>query len=69
MQKLDAVGSTSLWVAAGRAIETERADALFRDPFARELAGEEGIASFRQSEQSRGPRAQAASTRQAVVAD
>jgi len=50
MQKLDAVGGTSLWVAAGRALESDRADALFHDPFARELAGEEGLASFRQSE-------------------
>jgi methyltransferase (TIGR00027 family) len=51
VQELDAVGGTSLWVAAGRAIETERTDALFHDPFARELAGEEGLASFRQSEE------------------
>jgi len=34
---------TSLWVAAMRAAETEREDALFRDPFARALAGELGF--------------------------
>ncbi len=35
---------TSLWVAASRAVETERPDALFHDPFARALAGPEGFA-------------------------
>lgn len=38
------VALTSLWVAAWRAAETERPDALFQDPFARELAGPEGFA-------------------------
>jgi methyltransferase (TIGR00027 family) len=37
------VGLTSLWVAAMRAVETERPDGLFRDPFARRLAGEAGF--------------------------
>lgn len=37
------VALTSLWVAAWRAAETERSDALFRDPFARQLAGPEGL--------------------------
>ena len=38
------VALTSLWVAAWRAAETERPDALFQDPFARQLAGPEGFA-------------------------
>lgn len=36
------VSDTALWVAIYRAHETERPDALFRDPFARKLAGERG---------------------------
>ncbi len=36
------VSDTALWVAMYRASESERADALFRDPFARKLAGERG---------------------------
>jgi methyltransferase (TIGR00027 family) len=36
------VSDTALWVAACRAIETERPDALFRDPLAGRLAGERG---------------------------
>lgn len=36
------VSDTARWVAAFRARETERADPLFRDPFARRLAGERG---------------------------
>lgn len=38
------VGSTSCWVAAARAMESESADALFHDPYARTLAGEAGFA-------------------------
>ncbi|WP_166207598.1 class I SAM-dependent methyltransferase [Cognatiluteimonas telluris] len=38
------VSDTALWVAVYRAMETERSDALFRDPFARRLAGERGQA-------------------------
>lgn len=37
------VSDTALWAAVYRAAETERPDALFRDPFARRLAGERGI--------------------------
>ena len=33
------VGSTAAWVAASRALETESANPLFSDPFARELRG------------------------------
>src|SRR3954462_4287550 len=36
------VSDTALWVAHYRAEESERPDALFRDPFAKALAGERG---------------------------
>jgi len=36
------ISDTALWVAVYRARETERPDALFRDSFARKLAGERG---------------------------
>jgi methyltransferase (TIGR00027 family) len=36
------ISDTARWAAAYRARETERPDALFRDPFARRLAGEQG---------------------------
>ncbi|WP_433761719.1 class I SAM-dependent methyltransferase [Nocardia sp. CA-135398] len=38
------VSDTARWVAAYRAIETGRQDALFRDPLAERLAGERGYA-------------------------
>lgn len=38
------VTDTARWVAFYRAMETERPDPIFRDPFARALAGEEGEA-------------------------
>src|SRR5436190_20373323 len=38
------VSDTALWVAVYRAMESERTDALFRDPYARRLAGERGQA-------------------------
>ena len=44
------VSDTARWVALYRAMESERPDALFRDPYARKLAGERGerlIASMR----------------------
>jgi len=37
------VSDTARWMAAYRAQETERSDAVFRDPFARALAGERGV--------------------------
>ena len=37
------VGLTSRWVAANRALETELAAPLYRDPFARDLAAEAGF--------------------------
>ena len=36
------VSDTARWVAMYRAMETDRPDALFRDPYARRLAGEKG---------------------------
>jgi methyltransferase (TIGR00027 family) len=36
------ISDTARWVAVYRARETEREDAIFRDPFARRLAGERG---------------------------
>jgi methyltransferase (TIGR00027 family) len=39
---IEHVSDTARWVAVYRAMESERADALFRDPFARRLAGERG---------------------------
>jgi methyltransferase (TIGR00027 family) len=36
------ISDTALWVAFYRAQETDRPDGLFRDPFARKLAGERG---------------------------
>ncbi|HXZ29237.1 MAG TPA: SAM-dependent methyltransferase [Terriglobales bacterium] len=36
------ISDTALWVAVYRAQESERADAVFRDPHARKLAGERG---------------------------
>lgn len=41
------VSDTALWVAIYRAMESERADALFVDPFARRLGGERGEAIVR----------------------
>ncbi len=39
---LENISDTARWVAVYRAWETERSDAIFRDPFARTLAGERG---------------------------
>ena len=39
---IDNVSDTARWVAVYRAMESERPDALFRDPFARSLAGAKG---------------------------
>ncbi|HMF96895.1 MAG TPA: SAM-dependent methyltransferase [Vicinamibacterales bacterium] len=36
------ISDTARWVAVYRARETDRADAIFKDPFARALAGERG---------------------------
>ena len=37
------ISDTALWVAVYRAKESERADAVFRDPYARKLAGDRGM--------------------------
>ncbi len=42
MAPIEHISDTARWVAAYRAMETERADAHFRDPYARLLAGEQG---------------------------
>ena len=47
------VSDTALWVAVYRAQESERADALFRDPLAARLAGERGFAIARKMTGSR----------------
>lgn len=39
---IEHISDTARWVAVYRALESERADALFHDPFARRLAGERG---------------------------
>src|SRR5262245_37777181 len=36
------VSDTAKWVAEYRAMETDRPDAIFRDPYARKLAGADG---------------------------
>jgi methyltransferase (TIGR00027 family) len=41
------ISDTARWIAYYRAMETERPDALFKDPYARELAGERGEAIVR----------------------
>jgi methyltransferase (TIGR00027 family) len=45
---IENISDTALWVAYFRALETERADALFKDPFARRLAGAVGERLVRQ---------------------
>src|SRR6184192_1868522 len=47
---IEHVSDTARWVALYRAMESERPDALFHDPYARRLAGERGeriLASMR----------------------
>lgn len=39
---LDPVGQTAQWVAAARAVESQRPDRLFDDPYAVALAGQDG---------------------------
>lgn len=45
---VDRVQDTARWVAMARAQESERKDALFKDPFARKLAGPVGANLLRQ---------------------
>jgi methyltransferase (TIGR00027 family) len=44
---IENVSDTARWVAIYRAMETERPDAIFRDPWARTLGGERGEAIVR----------------------
>jgi methyltransferase (TIGR00027 family) len=44
MSEIEHISDTARWVAVYRAMETERPDAIFRDPFAARLAGERGNA-------------------------
>jgi methyltransferase (TIGR00027 family) len=44
MAEIENVSDTARWVAVYRAMETERRDAIFRDPFAARLAGPKGAA-------------------------
>jgi methyltransferase (TIGR00027 family) len=44
MAQIENISDTARWVAVYRAMETERSDAVFRDPFAARLAGERGRA-------------------------
>jgi methyltransferase (TIGR00027 family) len=44
MSQIENISDTARWVAVYRAMETERADAIFRDPFAARLAGSKGQA-------------------------
>ena len=41
---IEHVSDTARWVAVYRAMETERTDAIFKDPYARRLAGDRGQA-------------------------
>ena len=40
--EIEHVSDTAFWVASFRALESERADAVFRDPLARKLVGKKG---------------------------
>lgn len=51
---MQGIASTALYVAAVRAKESERPDAVFRDPFARAFAGAEGFEILRAAEASHG---------------
>lgn len=53
MTKITDVTDTAIWVAAYRAEENERRDALFRDPFARLLIGDHGQTLARRTQGSR----------------
>lgn len=44
---IENISDTALWVAYYRAMETERPDAHFRDPFAKDLAGPRGAEMVR----------------------
>jgi methyltransferase (TIGR00027 family) len=50
---IQSISDTARWVAVYRALESERPDALFRDPYARRLAGERGAALVREIHRGR----------------
>ena len=50
---ISTVSDTARWVAFYRAMESERPDAIFHDPFARRLAGEQGEAIVNSMPQGR----------------
>lgn len=52
--KIENVSDTARWVAVYRAMETDRPDAHFRDPWARRLAGPEGEAMVDRLPRGRG---------------
>jgi methyltransferase (TIGR00027 family) len=60
------VSDTAFWIAGYRAEESERPDAAFRDPFARRLAGERGMA-MAQAFRYRAPMAFAMVVRTAAI--
>ena len=51
---IENISDTARWVAFYRAMETERSDAIFHDPFARRLAGERGEHIVDNMKQGRG---------------
>jgi methyltransferase (TIGR00027 family) len=44
MAEIEHISDTARWVAVYRAMETERSDAIFKDPYAGKLAGDKGYA-------------------------
>jgi methyltransferase (TIGR00027 family) len=50
---IEHVSDTARWVAVYRAMETERRDAIFTDPFARRLAGDRGEAIVNEMKRGR----------------
>jgi len=50
---IENVSDTARWVAVYRAMESERPDALFHDPYAKQLAGERGYSIVRQMRQAK----------------
>jgi methyltransferase (TIGR00027 family) len=51
---IENISDTARWVAYYRAMETERPDAIFKDPFARRLAGSKGEEIVNTVKQGRG---------------
>ena len=54
MSEIENISDTARWVAVYRAMETERRDAIFRDPFAARLAGDKGAAIVDNMKRGRG---------------